>query len=160
MKKIVLTILIIIAFITLAACGDTAEYKDDVTVDEIADSFNAVITNASIMTKADESFIALNFDIDTSLCDEYVIYIPTSSNADHYGVFKANSKENVDKLVDDIEAYLQMRRDTWMSEYLPEEYPKVENAVCKTAGLYVTFLVLDDTSRSSSVAAFNQTLSK
>ena len=53
---------------------------------------------------------------------------------------------------------LEKLEANWMSEYLAEELPKIQNAVCKKCGLYVTFLILEDDARTAAATEFENML--
>ena len=154
MKKIIP--LLLLCIILLASCGSSkskTEYKTDVSVDEIAKSILDV-TNIDTLSQADEGWVALNIPIDLALCEESAIFVNTTSSSDMFGVFKASSEENANMLYDQAKAYLKNLKDNWMSEYLADQFPKIENAVAKKCGLYVTFLIFDDNVRDNAEKEF------
>lgn len=163
MKKI--TSILLICVICLASCS-TAEkksndnnYRNDVKVSAISEKISD-IANISALTQADEGWVALNIPLDTSLCDESSVYIHTEGAADMFGVFKATSIENAEQFLSDTNVFLETLEENWMSEYLAEEFPKIENAVAKRCGLYVTFLVFDENVRTSAETEFENMLKK
>ncbi len=160
MKKI--AALLLLCTIILVSCNKKidepkAEYKTDVKVSEIADKYVEILDNPAL-TAVDEGWVALNLEIDTTLCEEYVVYLNTTGASDLFGIFKATSEENADKLLEQSQKHLVQMKENWMSEYLPEEFPKIENAECQKTGLYVTFLVLDDVQRTDCASAFENAI--
>ena len=154
MKKFISALLLCV--VCLVGCGQTetkANYKTDVKTEDIANKILEAV-NIDTLTLADNGWVALNISIDLSLCDESAVYINTTSSSDMFGVFKASSEENADKLLDEAKAYLKNLKDNWMSEYLADQFPKIENAVAKKCGLYITFLIFDDTARTSAETEF------
>ncbi len=163
MKKIISILLICV--ICLVSCStaknksDDNNYRDDVEVSAISAKISE-IANISALTQADEGWVALNIPLDTSLCDESSVYIHTEGSSDMFGVFKASSIENAEKFLADTEVFLETLEENWMSEYLAEEFPKIENAIAKRCGLYVTFLIFDDNVRTSAETEFENMLKK
>ncbi|MBR5322827.1 MAG: DUF4358 domain-containing protein [Clostridia bacterium] len=163
MKK--LFSILLICVICLVSCAKNEntladnDYLNDVDVSVITQKLLETV-NIPALTKADEGWVALNIPIDTSLCDECAVYIHTEGSSDMFGVFKASSTENAKKLLSDAESYLSTLEKNWMSEYLAEEFPKIENATAKRCGLYVTFLILDDNTRNSAESEFENVLKK
>ena len=160
MKRI--AILFILCVFILVSCGKAepkTNYKTDISVDSIS---SKIIENAKdvLLTEADENYVALNVPIETSLAEDFVIYISTTANANLIGVFKAASEENAEKLLTQSKEYLQTLEDNWMSDYLPEELPKIQNAVCQKFGIYVTFIVLDDAPRDNAIKDVENMLKK
>lgn len=168
-RKLLLLAALSAVFLALFSCGKQAtdkasenddKYRSDVKVSDIEARYNELLEGTAI-SKAEEGYIAVMMtDIDTSLCEEYVIYLPSGGNADQYGIFKATSEENAVKLKESIEKYLEGLKTGWMVEYSPDEFTKLENAECKTNGLYVTYCVLNTEKRSAVSDAFGQALTK
>lgn len=163
MKKIISILLVCV--ICLVSCSTTEKkpndnnYRDDVQVSAISSKF-LEIANISALTQADDGWIALNIPLDMSLCEESVVYIHTEGSSDMFGVFKATSIENAKHFLSDTEMFLETLEENWMSEYLAEEFPKIENAVAKRCGLYVTFLVFDNDVRTNAETEFEDMLKK
>ena len=160
MKKIIsILFLCILLLVSCQKKSQTTDYKTDVSVDNISAK---ILENAKdvLITEADEGYIALNIPIETSLTEDYAVYISTTANANLIGVFKATTEENADKILKQSKEYLQNLEDNWMSDYLPEELPKIQNAVCEKFGRYVTFIVLDDANRDNAINDVQKLLKK
>ena len=74
------------------------------------------------------------------------------ANVDEYGIFKASSEDGVAAVEQMVQSYLSKRVETWMPEYMPEEFPKVQSAKAQVYGQYVVYCILDDSEKS---AVFN-----
>ncbi len=161
MKKLIS--LLLICVICLVSCASTNKniddtaYKTDVKVSEISAKI-CEKANTSSLTRANEGWVALNIPIDLSLCEESDVYINATGSSDLFGIFKATSYENAKKLLEETEAYLTSLEENRMSEYLAEELPKIENAIAKKCGLYITFFVLEDDARNAAEAEFTEML--
>lgn len=153
MKKLLCLILVTLCIFATACKTDQSEdntsYKTDVSVSTISEMILSK-ANISTLSVADEGWVALNIPIDLTLCESAEVYINTTGSSDLFGVFKATSPENADKLLNEAEEYLTELEENWMSEYLAEELPKIQNSVAQKNGLYVTFLILDDEARDAS----------
>ena len=172
MRKNKLFKLIIIGCMTvfvLTACGDKKDNKknNETTTANAEESEKEVEINikefaSGIATKRpDVSLVEmtedyvkgmLNFDV--TKVSEYSVYVDASgTTVDEFGVFKANEGEGeeVQKM---LETYLNMRLDTWMDEYMPEQKPNVENAVVKNVGDYYIYMILSDSEREATFSAF------
>ena len=149
MKKILSILLLCV--MCLASCGGAetkTEYKTDVSVNDISAKIIEVSKNETLI-QAEADWIVLNTPFDPSLCDEYSIYISTTSSSDMFGVFKASTEENADIIADEAKNYLEDLKNNWMSEYNQDEFPKVENAIVKKCGLYITFFIFEDEIREN-----------
>jgi len=158
MKKITLLFTALLLILAFAACGSTS-YREDVAVSDVIAAMQAKTDTTNKTAEATEDYVSSYMGIDTALCAEYAVQIPDSStNMDEYAVFKAADKDKVSELKAQVDAYLKMRNDAWMPEYLPEEYPKIKNAESAEAGLYVAYVILGDEYRADAMAAFYEAL--
>lgn len=53
-----------------------------------------------------------------------------------------------------LDKYLEYRESVWMDEYLPDEKPKLDNAVVWRQGNYVMYAILGDSDRAAVKQAF------
>ncbi len=168
--------ILLLCILLLVSCGDNntndnndsdtenkgSEYKTDVDVSNIADKYLEIGNNSAI-GELDEGYIAINVaeSINLTLCESYKMYMDlTGSTVNQFGIYKASSEENAQKLFEDVKSYLKMINDNFMSEYQPEEVPKLQNATTKKNGLYVTFIVFDDSEKNEMISAFDSLLKK
>lgn len=56
------------------------------------------------------------------------------TSIDEFGIFQGADSSQAAELKSAVEAYLQFRLDSWMPEYLPEEFPKLQSAKLWTRG--------------------------
>ena len=159
MKKILSIALVCLLF--LVSCGgnesSSVSYKTDVELKTLTDIIYDASGNNDL-TVADAGWVALNIPVDLSLCSESAIYISSTGTADMFGVFKANSEEDAEKLFGQSEDYLETLEANWMSEYLAEELPKIQNAKAIKCGLYVTFIIIDENSVNTAADNFKAAL--
>jgi hypothetical protein len=139
-------IILLICLMALNACGKSASYANNVSVSAIADSVDAAIgKDDGSLVSVDESYISGSMQMDVSGVSDYVVKINAyGANIDEYGIFKGADTAQTKELASAVESYLQMRNDTWMTEYMPEEHPKMESASYVTVGNYVMYAILDD----------------
>ena len=159
MKKIFALILIIT--LCLVSCSKNNDnqnkYLTNVECKTLAD---IVLNNTQDIsfTQAEEAYVELNISVDTSLCDDYTVYISQTGSADLFGIFKANSLENAEKVFRMSEEYLENLEKNFMSEYQPDELPKVKNSVTKQFGVYVVFTVLEESQKTLSLQEIESAL--
>lgn len=161
MKKLPVFIIaaVVIVLVLFAACGG-GSYRDDVPVSDLCGKVAEAVIGSDSMTAMDESYLQGAMKMDLSVFSDYAVYInPYGSSIDEFGIFKASGKDSKAALKE-VEDYLQLRRDTWMNEYMPEEKPKLEAAVAKADGLYVMYAILSEESRIGAFSAFDQALAK
>lgn len=158
--KLVSLLLCLTALLSLCACGG-GKIRTDVKPVDIADAIVGEMGIADAMTSLDENYITGRMDIDLSNCAEYDVRLSTASiNVNEFGVFKAKDVDHVEALDADVQAYLAMRLETWMDEYLPEEKPKVENAQVRTFGPYVIYTILSESDSKLAIDTASEMLTK
>ena len=142
----------------LTACGG-GEVRNDVAVSELSAKINSELESGADLVDAPESYISSSMGFDLSSVSEYVVKINSRGvNIDEYGIFKAEDDSQLQKLQTAVSNYLQFRVDTWMVEYMPEEFPKLQNAETKTIGNYVMYAILSDSDKQAVFSAFEKTL--
>ena len=142
----------------LTACGG-GEVRNDVAVSELSAKINSELESGADLVDAPESYISSSMGFDLSSVSEYVVKINSRGvNIDEYGIFKAADDSQLQQLQTAVSNYLQFRVDTCMVEYMPEEFPKLQNAETKTIGNYVMYAILSDSDKQAVFSAFEKTL--
>lgn len=161
-SKISLALLLTLALtLLLSACGSKGNLRDDVALTDLAAAFEAKIEDSEGLIEPGASYIAGSMKLNTEELGEYIIKISSySTNINEYGVFKAASTDEAKALVETLEAYLVMRDEAWMPEYLPDQYVKLENAEVRQQGLYVLYTILGEAEQEAVFAEFDAMLSK
>ena len=157
-KFIALFLCLIMTAAALTACGG-GEVRNDVAVSELSAKINSELESGADLVDAPESYISSSMGFDLSSVSEYVVKINSRGvNIDEYGIFKAADDSQLQQLQTAVSNYLQFRVDTWMVEYMPEEFPKLQNAETKTIGNYVMYAILSDSDKQAVFSAFEKTL--
>lgn len=162
MKKntISLVLCAVLILSLLAACGGSkSEYRNDVAVSAIGGSIDAILSNGADMKELSDTYITGSMKMDVSDYEEYYVKVASKGiNIDEYGIFKGSDAEHTKAIETAVKDYIQFRIDTWMSEYMPEEYPKLENAEVKVCGNYVMYAILSDEEKAAAFDKFESTL--
>ena len=127
--------------------------KVEVNVKEFAKEIAEKRTDVSLVEMT-EDYVSGILSVDLTKVSDYSVYVDASgAGVDEYGIFKANegAGEEVQSM---LESYLDMRLESWMDEYMPEEKPKVENAVVKNYGDYYVYVILSDSEQEAFYTAF------
>ena len=158
MKKAICFLLILTALLPLAACGKKDSWRTDATVEELSRAVEAYLDGSSLAAMT-EDYLRGPMKLDTSLFADWVVKINAyGANIDEYGIFQAPDEAGAAAVRQAAEGYLQLRRDTWMEEYMPEEKPKLTQAVVETCGRYVIYLIVAEDVRQNMLDAFRATL--
>ncbi len=157
-RTISLILLTLLSLSLLAACSAKETYRSDVKVSDIAAAVDKNL-DAESFAAMNESYLKGAMKLDTALFDDYVVKLNAQGvNIDEYGIFKAPDEGSVSSVKEAVEGYIQLRKDSWMDEYMPHEKPKLEAAEIKVCGLYVMYAILDDASRQTALSDFEKAL--
>ena len=158
MKKAICFLLILTALLPLAACGKKDSWRTDATVEELSRAVEAYLDGSSLAAMT-EDYLRGPMKLDTSLFADWVVKINAyGANIDEYGIFQAPDEAGAAAVRQAAEGYLQLRRDTWMEEYMPEEKPKLTQAEGKVCGLYVIYVIVSDDARGKILTDFENAL--
>jgi hypothetical protein len=105
------------------------------------------------MFELDPARMLKELTLDDGAVAEFVMKVPTGTNQDEYGVFAAAPGREQD-VVNAVNSYLTSRQDKWMDEYLPEERPKIFNAVSKSQGRFVMYVMAPEDVRVKAAETF------
>ncbi len=153
--SIILAALMIIPAVLLISCGETVSYSADIAVSDLAVAAGAVLPESDKYTNISESYITNRMELDLEGIEDFAVKINV---IDEYGIFKAPSDDDVKAIKETVEAYLNRRVEEWMPEYMPEEFPKVENATVKVFGRYVVYCILSEDAKTDVFTAVENTL--
>lgn len=143
----------------LCACGDKAE-DVNVPVADIAAQVASALGKTDALTTVDDNWIKGWMKADVAAFDGHAVMINAyGANVDEFGIFKAGEDSSAKDVKAIVDAYLQLRMDSWMDEYMPEEKPKLENAEVKVIGNYVMYCILSDADADTAFASFESCLS-
>ncbi|MBE7018037.1 MAG: DUF4358 domain-containing protein [Ruminococcaceae bacterium] len=152
MKKIVALIIVVALLATaLCACGGKTETKN-VPAADIAAAVAEKIGKTDSLTAVEANWVRGWMKTDASLFGDYTVMVNVyGANVDEYGIFKAGEDMSAADIEKTVQAYLDLRLQSWMDEYMPEEKYKVEDASYEVIGDYVMYCIL---SAEDSAAAF------
>ena len=140
----------------LCACGNAAK---DVAIGDVVSAVDAALNKGDNLVAVDENYVKGYMKLDASGFEDYTVKINAyGANIDEYGVFKAKDSSQAKEAKEAVEAYLQLRVDSWMDAYMPEEKPKLTSAEIKTGGNYVMYCILSDADKSTAFGAFDGAL--
>ncbi len=140
----------------LCACGSAAK---DVAIGDVVSAVDTALNKGDNLVEVDANYIKGYMKIDVADYEGYTVKINAyGANIDEYGVFKAKDSAQAKAAKEAAEAYLQLRVDSWMDAYMPEEKPKLSAAGIKTSGNYVMYCILSDADKSTAFGAFDGAL--
>lgn len=150
-----LVLALVMVMAVLCACGSTK----DVEIGDIVAAVDAALNKGDSLVAVDEAYIRGYMKIDVADFDGFSVKINAyGANIDEYGVFRARDSAQAKEIKSAVDSYLQLRVDSWMDEYMPEEKPKLSAAEVKTNGNYVMYCILGDADKSAAFDAFDGAL--
>ncbi|PKM72878.1 MAG: hypothetical protein CVU91_07585 [Firmicutes bacterium HGW-Firmicutes-16] len=154
-----LTLVSIILILSLfVGCGKTAKVKNDAAVTDVSAAVASVMSENALVS-VDSDYIAGSMKMDVSDYDSYDVKINSKGiNIDEYGIFKAKDAAQLATVTKAVNDYIQMRKDTWMVEYMPEERPKLDSSEIMILGNYVMYAILSDNDKHAAFDAFEKAL--
>ena len=155
MKKIVALIIVVALLATaLCACGGKTETKN-VPAADIAAAVAEKIGKTDSLTAVEANWIRGWMKTDAANFGDYTVMVNVyGANVDEYGIFKAGENMSVADVEKTVQAYLDLRLQSWMDEYMPEEKYKVEDASYKVLGDYVMYCILSGEDSAAAFATF------
>lgn len=135
----------------LAGCGSESAQPE---MSDVVAAVEAVVPTDG-MTQLDASYIKNVFKLEESdYADCLVMSTNVGTTIDEFGIFKGKDSAQAAELKTAVEEYLQFRLDSWMPEYLPEEFPKLQGAQLWADGDYVMYAILSDDAKTAAGDAF------
>ena len=155
MKKNIclITTFLLCAFLFAACAGESAEPK--VSFDEMVSAVSAAADGDRTMIAVDTNYIKGSMKIDVDEFESYIVCINAyGANIDEYGIFKTSDAKRAKELGKTLDEYFKFRDDIWMPEYMPDEYPKLQNAEYMIRGNHVMYAILSEDVKSAAFKAF------
>ena len=150
MKKIVIALLavclIAAAFTACAPEIETAEYDLEKLATKIKDSG----AFSDILSPIDDSIVPTLYGVYAADVEDVVVFCSTGATTEEIGIFKCVSEEAAQR-VEEAAAKRIISQKNLYESYAPAEPPKLDDAVVKTEGLYVFYIVSVDTPKVEAV---------
>lgn len=162
-RRLFAVLIMTVCVLLLSACGEggsgngteTEEKKEPVTLSAVFDAVSAAVPDADKLTDAQASYLSGFLKASPEDFAGYKIVTQSiSTSIDEIGIFEAKSKDDIKKIEEMIDTFFSFRVSIWDPKYLPEEYPKLEDAERVTSGNYVMYVILSDDARAAAITAF------
>lgn len=162
MKKITkitaLVLAVALMACTLCACGSSDSAKN-VPAADITAAVAEKIGKTDAMSSPNENWIKGYMKVDVASFGDYSVMVNSiGANVDEFGVFKAGENMSAKDIEATVKSYLDLRLQSWMDEYMPEEKYKVEDAEYKVVGDYVMYCILSGEDAKAAFATFEEKL--
>jgi len=164
MKRIIsLSILLLFVFLpVLSSCGPDAQYRNDVSVSQLAEQIlNSFGGSDSDFEEAESDYYTVNIGNPENL-ESYTILLPKQSgNFSEIGICKIKKGANASDVEKSVRAYIESQQKklaSFLSSYEPAEVEKIQNASVKIYGDYVIYFFLTKADQSRAYSAVESAL--
>ena len=149
MKKILSILMVAFVMISFAACGQKETVKD-ISLKEMVDKIAELPTSQRLMqsdlTTPDDmnKYLIEPMELNTEDLEEgYSLSSMMNVKSDMILVFKAKDEGSVENLKKVLVKQAENQEGIW-SQYLPDQYEKVQNRIVKEKGKYLIYIVTDE----------------
>ncbi len=142
MKKILLSLTVIISAFLFTACANNTEVKK--SAEEIAASLAMNVEFSETMNDLSQRVLLRKYGLDETMVTEAAGYSGTKAVVDEIAVFKT---DNLDKVLENVDLHIESQKTNY-SSYAPNEMPKLEASVIHTAGNCVIVCVSNEDTAS------------
>lgn len=144
MKKLVCIGLLILLLLA-TGCKPSITYRSDVSCQGLTDAVCDRLGDEGGYLPFEEEHLRFFFENTDDYTDKSLIYTVRSENIDEFGVFRAESDEDVDELRRLCEKYVATLREenrAFVESYAPREAQKLDHATVRVYDRYVVYAVL------------------
>lgn len=151
MKKRIWTLLAALVCI-FALTGCKKEETKEVTVDptQLVTDLSATVTSSTLSAVSTEVRSDTYMTLDAAQIDNITASLNSGTGACEIAVITCKDASYAEKATEQLQSYLDSRADLFAG-YAPDEVPKIEEALIKSAGNYVVLCVTDDTAAAEEV---------
>ena len=158
--KLISALLCLTFVLSLCACGG-GEYTDDITAKDLGDAIVEALAAPQGFTAPDSDFVDFNMEGAADLCvDYYVMLSSMNINYNEFGIFHTKNEADAKKVAEICQGYIDLKIEGTNPHYLPQEYPKIQNAKVKVYGCYVVYTILSDSDAKTVDSLINDKLAK
>lgn len=131
MKKYLYSIVFMLIVLTLSACSAK---NTEINIQELTADLISNVEFADEMTPINEKTIESLYNINYAVSQQ--VYISSGATAEEVAVFELKDENDASKALDAVKQRIEVQKQDFQT-YIPEEIPKLENAIVKKTGRYV-----------------------
>lgn len=128
-----------------ASAAGSAEIAsgNDAKVTDLANTLNSDVEHGETLTELDGAGLGRVYRIDASDVEAAAGYTGSGATVDQISVWKATDEAAADRIWDTLRDFLDAQIENY-SSYMPDEVPKLEDAVLQRSGEYIALCVSED----------------
>ena len=141
MKKLILAVSAAVSAsaLLLVSCG--SQQTKDVDIEALAGEIVQTVSFDDTLEEIDDSMISMMYDI--SGYQDAVLYKGSGATAEEVALFRMENNEDAKTALSEAKAHIQSQIDAYES-YMPDEVSRLEDAVVRQDGVYVSVVVSAD----------------
>lgn len=143
----------IACLLAFTACGEQPEDNNDskaFSPDSLIEDILSNVTFSGDLKKVDDESASFTFSFSEET--EILLYRTDGYYADEFAVFTSDSASDADAVYDTVTAHVRDLKDSF-TDYLPEEVPKIDDAIVEKYENYVILCITDDTDTAKDIIA-------
>ncbi|MCR4614754.1 MAG: DUF4358 domain-containing protein [Clostridiales bacterium] len=152
MKKIISVVLLILVCLSVFSCCGKETKDDDEILDltVLAESLRTEIEYTYPMESVEKEVALDSYFVDANDVASVVMYSSGSASAEEVAAFTATSAEAAERICDAAKQRIADQIELY-TDYVPEEIPKLNNAIVYQKGLYVVVSVSPDNTKADDI---------
>lgn len=135
MKNYLYTIIFTLILLTLSACGAK---NTTINIEELSADLLKNVEFTDEMNQINEKAIENLYNINYAVSQQ--VFISTGATAEEVAIFKLKDENDTDKAFASVKERIENQKQSFET-YIPEEIPKLENAIVKKAGQYIVICI-------------------
>lgn len=136
MKKVMLAAMM--AAMLLTSCN---EQPKDVDISALASQIVGEVSFDDSLSEIDDDMISMLYSIDGYT--DAVLYKGSGATAEEVAIFKMETTDDAKEALEEAQAHIQSQIESYES-YIPEEVSRLEDAIVRQDGCYVSVVVSGD----------------
>lgn len=148
MKKKLLILMLGMMALVITGCGKEKEIVFGIS--QAAGDLLASEAFTDTLTKCDNDKVIALYGVDESSLAEYEVYIGTGATAEEIAIFRVKDSQTAASVKTACETRIADQKKA-CENYLPDEMPKLESPVVRTAGNYVVMVISGDNTKVEAV---------
>ena len=136
MKKVMLAAMM--AAMLLTSCN---EQLKDVDISALASQIVGEVSFDDSLSEIDDDMISMLYSIDGYT--DAVLYKGSGATAEEVAIFKMETTDDAKAALEEAQAHIQSQIESYES-YIPEEVSRLEDAIVRQDGCYVSVVVSGD----------------
>ena len=155
MRKMKKTLAMLAALVLLAgllcACGDKAEAPKELDMEALDTALEDGGVFSDILNPPFETdVVTMLYGLDASDITACLVRCSTGATAEELAVFEAPDAAAAGRIQAAMEARVTAQTESFR-DYVPEEVPKLEKAIIRTAGNYVVYITAADPDQAGKI---------